>query len=213
MSDEKILFENETKFTKEVLQDFSKFIYLKYNKFRYWAAIIFSFLFLIFGIYGAIIQIITYKTIPNTFSIVFISFFSIIIFVLIKIAKGNIKVQEKTKDIIYNYKFTEEYIFISTELATEKILYTNLNNIQNVCNTEKYIYIMINKKVGYIIDKNGFKNYDEKEFLNYIQNKFKEKYINFLDNKRKQLFTIKDIVICIIIFIMFMIMLCGALDA
>lgn len=209
MNNEDILFENETNFTKEVLQDFSKFINLKYNKFKYWETIIFSFLFLILGIYGAMVQIIIYRARPTIISLVFILFFLQILVLMIKKPKGNIKVKEKN----INYKFTEEYLFISTELATQKILYTNLNDIQNVCNTEKYIYIMINKKLGYIIDKNSFKNYNEKEFLNYIQDKFKEKYINFLDNKRKKLVTMKDIIICIVIFIMFLTMLCGVLTA
>ncbi len=104
MNNEDILFENETNFTKEVLQDFSKFINLKYNKFKYWETIIFSFLFLILGIYGAMVQIIIYRARPTIISLVFILFFLQVLVLMIKKPKGNIKVKEKN----INYKFTEE---------------------------------------------------------------------------------------------------------
>lgn len=185
MEDEKILYKNETIYNKENLQNFSKFIWLQYNKFKYWAIIIFSTLFLIFGIVGAIGQVMRFQKIPSTFTLIFILLFASIIIVMIKLTKGNLKIEENSKDILYKYDFFNNYLLISTELANQKILYTNLNNIQNICNTEKYLYIMINKRTGYIIDKSGFDNYNEQDFENYLKDKFKNKYINYLDNTKR----------------------------
>ena len=142
MEDEKILYKNETIYNKENLQNFSKFIWLQYNKFKYWAIIVFSTLFLIFGMVGGIGQVIRFQRIP-------------------------------------------------------------------VCNTEKYIYIMINKRTGYIIDKSGFNNYIEQDFTDYMKCKFKDKYIDYLDNEKKRSYTVKDIIVCIIVFLIFCGMLMG----
>ncbi len=203
MENEKILYKNETKLNKDNLQNFSEFIWLQYNKFKYWAIIIFSTLFLIFGIVGAIGQVMRFQRIPNTFTLVFILIFVSIIIAMIKIVKGNVKIEENSKNILYKYDFYNDYLLISTKLTSQKILYTDLSNIQNVCNTEKFIYIMINKKTGYIIDKNGFNNYEELDFTEYLKNKFKNKYIDYLDNTKKRSFTIKDIIVCIIVLLIF----------
>lgn len=210
MEDEKILYKNETIYNKENLRNFSKFIWLQYNKFKYWAIIIFSTLFLIFSIVGGIGQVIRFQRIPNTFILIFILVFASIIMVMIKLVKGNVKIEENNKDALYQYDFSNNYLLISTELASQKILYNDLNNIQNVCNTEKYIYIMINKKTGYIIDKSGFDNYMEQDFTNYIKGKFKDKYIDYLDNEKKRSYTVKDIIVCIVVFLFFCVMVMGA---
>lgn len=203
MENEKILYKNETKLNKDNLQNFSKFIWLQYNKFKYWAIIIFSTLFLIFGIVGGIGQVIRFQRIPNTFTLIFILVFASIIIVMIKLGKGNVKTEENSKGALYKYEFCNNYLLISTDLASQKILYNDLNNIQNVCNTEKYIYIMINKRVGYIIDKNGFNNYNEQDFTDYMKDKFKDKYIDYLDNVKKKTYTEKDIIICTIVLLIF----------
>ncbi len=212
MEDEKILYKNETIFNKENLQNFSRFVWLQYNKFKYWAIIIFSTLFLIFGIVGAIGQVMRYQRIPNTFTLIFILIFVSIIIVMVRLAKGNVKIEEKNKDTLLKFEFSDDYLLISTELSSQKFLYTDLSNIQNVCNTEKYIYIMINKRTGYIIDKRGFNNCNEQNFTNYLKDKFKDKYIDFLDNKRKKLFTIKDVIVCIFVFIFFVVMVLAYLS-
>ena len=178
MENEKILYKNETTLNKDNLQNFSKFVWLQYYKFKYWATMIFSILFLIFGIVGAIGQVRRFQRIPNTFTLVFILFFASIIIVMIKLVKGNVKVEEKNKDILCKYEFSNDYLIISTELVSQKFLYSDLSNIQNVCNTGKYIYIMTNKKTGYIIDKSGFNNYNEQDFTRYLKDKFKNKYID-----------------------------------
>lgn len=203
MENEKILYKNETTLNKDNLQNFSKFVWLQYYKFKYWATMIFSILFLIFGIVGAIGQVRRFQRIPNTFTLVFILFFASIIIVMIKLVKGNVKVEEKNKDILCKYEFSNDYLIISTELASQKFLYSDLSNIQNVCNTGKYIYIMTNKKTGYIIDKSGFNNYNEQDFTRYLKDKFKNKYIDYLDNTKRKSFTIKDIVVCIIVLLIF----------
>lgn len=184
MEDEKFLYKNETIYNKENLQNFSKFVFLQYNKFKYWTIIIFSTLFLIFGIAYGISQVIRFQSIPNAFSLIFILFFSSIIMIMIKLAKGNIKIKENIKNSLYKYEFSNNYLLILTESISQKIMYTDLTYIQNVCNTEKYIYIMFNKKSGYIIDKNGFNNCIEQDFIDYMKCKFKDKYIDYLDNKK-----------------------------
>lgn len=203
MENEEILYKNETKLNKDILQNFSKFIWMQYNKFKYWVIIIFSTLFLIFGIFGGIGQVIRFQRIPNTFTLIFILVFASIIIVMIKVAKGNVKIEENNKDVVYKYEFSNDYLLISTELTSQKILYNDLNNIQNVCNTEKYIYIMINKRAGYIIDKNGFNNYNEQDFADYMKGKFKDKYIDYLDNVKKKSYTVKDIIVCTIVLLIF----------
>ena len=212
MKNEKVLYKNETIYNKENLKNFSKFTWLQYNKFKYWAIIIFSTLFLIFGITGGIGQVIRYQRIPNTFTLIFILVFISIIMVMIKLAKGNVKIEENNKDVLYKYEFSNDYLLISTELASQKILYNDLKNIQNVCNTEKYIYIMINKRAGYIIDKNGFDNYNEQDFTDYMKDKFKDKYIDYLDNVKRKSYTGKDIIICIAVFLFFCGMVIGAIS-
>ena len=207
MEDEKILYKNETIFNKENLQNFSKFVWLQYNKFKHWATIIFSTLFLIFGIVGAIGQIMRFQRLPNTFTLIFILIFASIIIVMVKLAKGNVKIEEKNKDMLFKFEFSDEYLLISTELANQKFLYADLSNIQNVSNTEKYIYIMINKRTGYIIDKRGFNKYDEQNFTDYLKDKFKDKYIDYLCDTKKRTYTIKDIFVCIVVFLIF----CGML--
>lgn len=212
MEEQKNLYKNETKFTKENLQTFSKFIWLKYNKFRYLEIIIFSCLFFVFGIIGAISQIVKYHKIPNTFTLIFVLIFAVVIIKMIKLAKGNVKINSQANDITYKYEFTENYLLISTELASQKFLYTDLSNIKNICNTEKYIYIMINNRQGFIVDKRGFENYNDQDFTNYLKDKFNDKYINFLDKTKKKLYSIKDIIFCVILFMMFCTMVLSFLN-
>lgn len=212
MEEQKNLYKNETKFTKENLQEFSKFIWLKYNKIRYWEIIIFSCLFFVFGVIGAISQIVNYHKIPNTFTLIFVLIFAIVILKMIKLAKGNAKISPQAQDITYKYEFTDDYLTISTELASQKFLYTDLSNIKNICNTEKYIYIMINGSQGFIVDKRGFENYSEQDFTNYLKEKFNDKYINFLDKTKKKLYSIKDIIFCVILFMMFCTMVLSFLN-
>lgn len=212
MEEQKNLYKNETKFTKENLQTFSKFIWLKYNKFRYLEIIIFSCLFFVFGIIGAISQIVKYHKIPNTFTLIFVLIFAVVIIKMIKLAKGNVKINSQANDITYKYEFTENYLLISTELASQKFLYTDLSNIKNICNTEKYIYIMINNRQGFIVDKRGFENYNDQDFTNYLKDKFNDKYINFLDETKKKLYSIKDIIFCVILFMMFCTMVLSFLN-
>lgn len=126
---------------------------------------------------------------------------------MIKLAKGNVKTKEKNKDVLFKYEFSNDYLLISTELASQKLLYTDISNIQNVCNTEKYIYIMLNKRSGYIINKSGFNNYDEQDFTDYLKDKFKDKYIDYLDDTKKRSFTIKEIIVFIVVLLIFCIML------
>lgn len=212
MEEQKNLYKNETKFTKENLQEFSKFIWLKYNKIRYWEIIIFSCLFFVFGVIGSISQIVNYHKIPNTFTLIFVLIFAIVILKMIKLAKGNAKISPQAQDITYKYEFTDDYLLISTELASQKFLYTDLSNIKNICNTEKYIYIMINGSQGFIVDKRGFENYSEQDFTNYLKEKFNDKYINFLDKTKKKLYSIKDIIFFVILFMMFCTMVLSFLD-
>ena len=212
MEEQKNLYKNETKFTKENLQTFSKFIWLKYNKFRYLEIIIFSCLFFVFGIIGAISQSVKYHKIPNAFTLIFVLIFAVVIIKMIKLAKGNVKINSQANDITYKYEFTENYLLISTELASQKFLYTDLSNIKNICNTEKYIYIMINNRQGFIVDKRGFENYNDQDFTNYLKDKFNDKYINFLDETKKKLYSIKDIIFCVILFMMFCTMVLSFLN-
>ena len=212
MEEQKNLYKNETKFTKENLQTFSKFIWLKYNKFRYLEIIIFSCLFFVSGIIGAISQSVKYHKIPNTFTLIFVLIFAVVIIKMIKLAKGNVKINSQANDITYKYEFTENYLLISTELASQKFLYTDLSNIKNICNTEKYIYIMINNRQGFIVDKRGFENYNDQDFTNYLKDKFNDKYINFLDKTKKKLYSIKDIIFCVILFMMFCTIVLSFLD-
>lgn len=212
MEEQKNLYKNETKFTKENLQTFSKFIWLKYNKFRYLEIIIFSCLFFVFGIIGAISQSVKYHKIPNTFTLIFVLIFAVVIIKMIKLAKGNVKINSQANDTTYKYEFTENYLLISTELASQKFLYTDLSNIKNICNTEKYIYIMINNRQGFIVDKRGFENYNDQDFTNYLKDKFNDKYINFLDETKKKLYSIKDIIFCVILFMMFCTMVLSFLN-
>ena len=212
MKEQKNLYKNETKFTKENLQTFSKFIWLKYNKFRYLEIIIFSCLFFVFGIIGAISQSVKYHKIPNTFTLIFVLIFAVVIIKMIKLAKGNVKINSQANDTTYKYEFTENYLLISTELASQKFLYTDLSNIKNICNTEKYIYIMINNRQGFIVDKRGFENYNDQDFTNYLKDKFNDKYINFLDETKKKLYSIKDIIFCVILFMMFCTMVLSFLN-
>lgn len=212
MEEQKNLYKNETKFTKENLQTFSKFIWLKYNKFRYLEIIIFSCLFFVSGIIGAISQSVKYHKIPNTFTLIFVLIFAVVIIKMIKLAKGNVKINSQANDITYKYEFTENYLLISTELASQKFLYTDLSNIKNICNTEKYIYIMINNRQGFIVDKRGFENYNDQDFTNYLKDKFNDKYINFLDETKKKLYSIKDIIFCVILFMMFCTMVLSFLN-
>lgn len=212
MEEQKNLYKNETTFTKENLQTFSKFIWLKYNKFRYLEIIIFSCLFFVFGIIGAISQSVKYHKIPNTFTLIFVLIFAVVIIKMIKLAKGNVKINSQANDITYKYEFTENYLLISTELASQKFLYTDLSNIKNICNTEKYIYIMINNRQGFIVDKRGFENYNDQDFTNYLKDKFNDKYINFLDETKKKLYSIKDIIFCVILFMMFCTMVLSFLN-
>ena len=212
MEEQKNLYKNETKFTKENLQTFSKFIWLKYNKFRYLEIIIFSCLFFVFGIIGAISQSVKYHKVPNTFTLIFVLIFAVVIIKMIKLAKGNVKINSQANDITYKYEFTENHLLISTELASQKFLYTDLSNIKNICNTEKYIYIMINNRQGFIVDKRGFENYNDQDFTNYLKDKFNDKYINFLDETKKKLYSIKDIIFCVILFMMFCTMVLSFLN-
>lgn len=204
MENEKILYKNKTIYNKENCKNFVRFILLQYNKFKYWATIILSTLFLITCIIGGIKQIIRFQKIPNTTTLFFILFFTSIIITMIKLAKGNVKIKDNLKDIIYKYDFSDDYLLISTELSTQKILYADLKNIQNVCNTEKYMYIMFTKRTGYIIDKSGFNNYNEQEFKNYMKNKFRSKYIDYLDTKKNKSYTTKDMMASIVIFLIFL---------
>lgn len=191
MNDEEILFENKTEYSEETLKKFCKFVCLKYNKFKYWKILASVILFLAIGVYGAIHQIIQYHRVPNAISICCILICATIIFKIIEMTTGNAKAVRKAKKITNKYEFTDKYMVVSNELSSQKFLYEDLSQIQSICSTERYIYIMANERAGYIIDKNGFTNYDEEAFNHYLQIKFKDKYIGNVS--KKKLCTVKDI--------------------
>lgn len=70
--------------------------------------IIFSCLFFVFGIIGAISQSVKYHKIPNTFTLIFVLIFAVVIIKMIKLAKGNVKINSQANDITYKYEFTEK---------------------------------------------------------------------------------------------------------
>lgn len=71
---------------------------------------------------------------------------------------------------------------------------------------------MINNRQGFIVDKRGFENYNDQDFTNYLKDKFNDKYINFLDKTKKKLYSIKDIIFCVILFMMFCTMVLSFLN-
>ena len=178
MENEEILFKCETNLNKESLKEFSKFISLKYNKSKYWTLTIIFAVLLLLCIIALIYQINFLKISPKTSIIIFRILFITTLFIMLKLGTGAVKINEKSLGKI-NYEFTNDYMFIFTELSSQKILYSDISIIRNVCNTEKYIYFMTSTKTGLILDKAEIKQENKLNFIKYLQDKFKDKFQEF----------------------------------
>ncbi len=210
MEEQEILFKNTTNMNEECKRDFIQFIWLKYNKYKYWTIMILMITnLLLLGVWRIINEIRIYGNI-STSSSAFVAIYLIMIFAILWLPNQKVK---KNDNMVYKYDFLDEYMQVYNQLAVEKILYENTSLIKNVCNTKRYIYFMISDARGFIVDKNGFDNYNEEEFKKYIENRFNNKYIDFTDKKNKkqykQLFKISDIFKCIFIMYALTVLLCN----
>lgn len=213
MEAKEVLFKNTTDVNESCKGDFIQFIWLGYNKYKYWTIMILVVInLLLLGVCRIINQIRIYGKI-TTSSVAFLVVYLLIFFIVLWLPNRKGK---SNANIVYNYEFFDEYMQISSQLATEKILYTNTNIIKSVCNTEKYIYFMLSGATGFIIDKSGFDSYDEGAFKSYIENKFNDKYIDFTDKKNKKqykkIFKVSDIFKCLFIVYAVTIFLCIIFD-
>ncbi len=172
------VFKFETNLTKEKLKDFSKFVFLKYNKSKYWTiTTVFAVLFILCLI-ALVYQTVFLKISPKTSTIIYGIIYLTVICIMIKLGMGNVKINEKALGKM-NYEFTNDYMLIYNELSSQKILYNDISIIKNVCNTERYIYFMTSTTSGWILDKEEISKEDEINFVKYLQDKFKDKFQEF----------------------------------
>lgn len=183
MEEQEILFKNTTNMNEECKKEFMKFIWLRYNNFEYWIAVIMSIMNLILlGIYRIVSQIRNDGSITSS-NISVILGCLVVIFIILRLPNRKTK---RTKNLLYKYEFSDKYMQSYNGLVLQKIWYTNIEAIKSVCNTDKYIYFMYDKTGGMVIDKRGFDGDEEELFKDYIKNKFNGKYIDFTDKRDKK---------------------------
>ncbi len=161
----KLLFKNKTRYTKEVYDKFLEFHSDKYH-FTYTAYTIFVTAFILLSL---VLQI---KYHNYTLAIVLCCGFTC--FILWRIFRPISDVaKEYQSDKIKNekeftFKFYEKLFTISDYKAYSKIKYYELYKIFE---TDKFLYLYIDKTHAFLVDKSGFKKSNSEDFSNFIKKK------------------------------------------
>lgn len=161
----KILFENKTKYTKEVYQKYLKFHQSKYgNKYRF--ITIFYILLLCF----CIIMNLKYWNIITTLilAITLTIFCFYRFFYPIKKVKKELKTEKFKKEKEFTFTFYEKYFVISDKKVSEQIRYWKLHRIFE---TKDFFYLYINKDHAFLLDKSTFIKGNTSEFLKFLKKK------------------------------------------
>lgn len=165
-----LLFKNETKYSKKCYENFLIFHNKKFGV----SSNFYTLIFVLLLTFCFVIQV-NAKNIK--LSIVFI--LALILFLLwrvfhpIKEVKDEFESKKIAKESTFTFRFYEKYFTISDGIQVEKHYYWKL---YKVFDTEKYIYLYLDRKYAFLIDNNGFSLGDRKEFSSFIKRKCLFKY-------------------------------------
>ena len=161
----KIIFKNNTKYTKQVYFDFLEFHNKKFGK-KYW---FYTILVLIIILYILIINIIYFNwRLAILLIITCISFAIYRVKSQEKIIKNELKREPITQEKEFKFIFYEKYFKIRDKLKKETIKYYK---IKKVYETEKYFYLYIDKTHSFLLSKDGFSIGNVKDFYKFIKKK------------------------------------------
>ena len=178
-----ILFKNETKFGEEQEQILKRFLIFKCKNIK--------FLFVYFLVISAFaISIALYINNSNKYlesqgynsyekmligvSIAIIFLIAMIIIMADK-ARKNKKKQAVRKEVLNTYEFHEEYLVVSRDTITSKIVFKEMGDIKDVCKYKGYIFIRPVKNGAWMINENGFTEGNKDDFDEYVQDRFNKK--------------------------------------
>lgn len=169
----KILFKNNTKYTKEKYNAFIEFHKKKYGK---------KILIKLTLILVCLIYIIVFNIINKNWRIIILLFFIAIILYFLNNTKQK-KQSSNNKKIItkqkaFTFYFYEKYIKIKCGRKFDRLKYFELYKIFE---TKDYFFLYTDEEHSLIISKDGFEIGNAKEFTNFIKKKCLFKYRK--DNK------------------------------
>ncbi|MCI8655739.1 MAG: YcxB family protein [Clostridia bacterium] len=166
----KMLFKNHTKYSKN---NYNKFVQFHNSKFGLFYDI-YTIIVLILLVYCFIIAI-KHKSI--LLSIVF--FITICIFSVYRIFHPlySYKKQTKSKTIAKEHEiilyFYEKNFKVREKARCSRVRYWQLHKVYE---TDKFFYLYLTKKSAILVDKTGFTLGNSNQFSNFIKNKMKFKY-------------------------------------
>jgi len=166
----KILFENKTKYNKQVYNDFLKFHQAKYGtKYK-----IYTLLIIILLLFCSIIN---FKY--SNYMVGFIYILALIIFFLyrffnpVKKVSKELKSEKIKKEIEFTFTFYNDYFCVSDGNKFEKNKYWKLYRIFE---DSKFFYIYANKEYAFILEKSNFVVGNKKDFITFIKKKLLFKF-------------------------------------
>ena len=164
----KVLFKNETEYSKENCRRFIKFHVDKFRK----KEIIKSFTFMLCVIYMIIFNIVQ----SNWIILLYILGISVIVYVLFLIRyKKKSKKNEKMGKKVFTFYFYNRHIKVKYKRKFERIFYITIKKIYE---TDDNFFLYLNDSDSLIIDKKGFLVGNAKDFTKFIRKKCLFKYFN-----------------------------------
>lgn len=177
-TDDNKLFEAHTELSNDNVKNLSKFIWFKYYRKGYVFVLLWIIALVVSCTYNIILNYTTTGSLSKN-SILYSVMIVVSFVFLFMFPRAKMK---KDARVLYNYSFYDDRMVISIKSSANsvvEILYSDTSAIKNVCNTKRYVFFMVNKKAGYMLDKNSLPADSEIEFLTYLQHKFAFKYKNY----------------------------------
>lgn len=161
----KILFKNETKYTKDIYEKYLQFHQNKFgNKYTFTTIVII--LLLCF----CIITNLQYSNYFTTFLLLIIlsALFFYRFFYPAKKVEKELKTEKFKKEKEFIFTFYKKFFVISDKKNSEKIKYWKLHRVYE---TEDFFYLYINKDHAFLLNKATFTKGNTSEFLKFLKKK------------------------------------------
>ena len=162
----KILFKNETKYSKEVYNNFLHFHQSKYgNKYK-----LYTLLVILLLLFCTVINL-KYSNYITSFIFVLVILFFFFYRFLHPIRKINkeIKSEKIEKQTEFIFTFYDNFFIVCDNENTEKIKYWKLYKIFE---DESFFYIYANKEYAFVLDKKTFSIGEVSKFIKFIKRKY-----------------------------------------
>lgn len=161
----KILFKNNTKYTKNVYQKFLQFHQQKYgNKYTFTTSLTIILLFF------CIITNIKYSNYFTALILIFalIGFCFYSFFYPVKKVKKELKTEKFEKEKVFTFCFYDNFFTISDKFFFDKIKYWKLYRVYE---TDQFFYLYINKDHAFLLDKSTFVKGNINNFSKFLRRK------------------------------------------